>query len=151
VTAKQSGMSDYEVIDQIKLFNSQFTYPLPEHRLLMDCKPSDYIGSDNKKHFGWERKFKDSTIRKELGIPDNKELDLFRGEGMSKSESNKLYYNKKRAEKVSIGNTKTAEIERLSKVVIEMRTNGRKWQEIADHLGINERTARRYEQRAKSA
>ena len=109
VTARQSGMTANEALEAVKCFNMKFLYPLQEHRLLTDCKPSDYIDAHGHKHDGWERKFKDKTIRAVLGL-GTAEPDLFGGDGMSNADKCKAYKDRKRIEKENAGKTKQQQI-----------------------------------------
>lgn len=144
LTARQSGMSETETIEAVKTFNEKFPYPLQEHRLLTDCRPSDYIDVNGHKHEGWERKYKDVTIRLELGL-GTAEPELFRGEGMSNSEKCKNYYIKKIG-----GETKQQKIEKQVEQVAILRSEGKKWKEVADILGVSEKTAKNYGIRLKA-
>lgn len=144
VTAMQAGQEDIEAARSVKKFNANFKIPLDEHRLLTDCKPSKYIDSRTGKQCeGWERLFKDITIREQLGL-GMAEPDLFRGEGMTANERSKKYYNKKIS-----GNTKQKQIMNQMQQAQKLRAEGRTWKEVADTLRISERTARRLGERLK--
>ena len=145
LTARQSGMSETETIEAIKIFNKKFPYPLQEHRLLTDCRPSDYIDTNGHRHEGWERKYKDITIRTELAL-GTAEPDLFGGEGMSNSEKCKNYYNKK-----ICGETKQQKIEKQVYQVAVLRSEGKTWKEVSEILEIPLRTAKRYGERLKKS
>lgn len=149
ITARQSGMTENEAVESVKNFNMRFPYPLQEHRLLTDCKPSDYIDTNGYKHDGWERKFKDTTIRAELGLGTD-EPDLFRGEGMSNSDKCKAYKDRKRMEKEKAGETKQQQIAKQVEQVALLRSEGKTWQEVADILDISLRTAKNYGKRLKT-
>jgi len=149
VTAMQAGQEDIEVVRSVKKFNANFKIPLDEHRLLTDCKPSKYIDSRTGKQCeGWERRFKDSTIREQLGL-GIAEPDLFRGEGMTTNERSKKYYAKKRKKAEEAGNTKQKQIEDQMQQAQKLRKEGMTWKEIADVIGISERTAQRLGERLK--
>lgn len=143
VTVRQTGKTEEEAIEAVKAYNSKFKIPLGEHRLLTDCKPSNYINLSGKQCEGWERHFKDSTIREQLGL-GMEEADLFGGKGMSNAEACKRYYEKKIA-----GNTKQKQIEQHVEEVKRMREAGMKWKEIADVMGVSLRTAKKYGERLK--
>lgn len=149
VTVRQAGKTEEEATEAVKAYNSQFKIPLEEHRLLTDCKLSKYIdGRSGKQCEGWERHFKDSTIREQLGL-GVAEADLFGGKGMTEAERARNYRKRKRAEAEIAGNTKQKQIEQHVEEVKRMREAGMKWKEIADSLGVSERTARKYGERLK--
>lgn len=144
LTAVQAGQSESEAIQSVKKFNANFKIPLDEHRLLTDCRPSKYIDSRTGKQCeGWERRFKDITIREQLGL-GTAEPDLFRGEGMSNSDKCKKYYEKK-----INGNTKQKQIENQIRQAQKLREDGMTWKEVASAIGISERTAKRLGERIK--
>lgn len=149
VTVRQAGKTEEEAIEAVKTFNAKFKIPLEEHRLLTDCKLSKYIdGRSGKQCDGWERHFKDSTIREQLGLGVS-EADLFGGKGMSNAEACKRYYEKKVNEKKLNGDTKQQQIEQHVEEVKRMREAGMKWKEIADVMGVSLRTAKKYGERLK--
>ena len=144
VTAMQAGQTELEAVESVKVFNATFKIPLDEHRLLTDCKPSRYIDSRTRKQCeGWERRFKDSTIREQLGL-GIAEPDLFRGEGMNNSDKCKKYYKKK-----INGNTKQKQIKDQIQQAQKLREDGMTWKEVASAMGISERTAKRLGERLK--
>lgn len=149
LTAIQAGQTEAEAIQSVKEFNSNFKIPLEEHRLLTDCKLSKYIdGRSGRQCEGWERRFKDSTIREQLGL-GTAEPDLFGGKGMSNSDKCKRYYAKKQIENKIAGNTKKQQIENKLILVENLRKEGKTWQEVADALGVSLRTAKNYGERLK--
>lgn len=143
ITLMQNGLSDDEAKIKVCEFNSRFKVPLKESRMLTECKPAPFLNSNGIKQDGWTRKFKDITIREMLGL-GNSEPDLFGGAGMSNAEYCKRYYHKK-----INGQTKAAEIEKNLKLVRELRNRGKKWKEVADIIGVSERTAKYYGKRIK--
>ena len=145
ITLRQFGFTDDETKIQVCRFNRQFKIPLKESRMLTECKPAPFLNSNGVKCEGWTRKFKDSTIREMLGL-GSAEPDLFGGAGMSNAECCKRYYYKK-----INGKTKAAEIDKTMSLVRELRQSGLKWKEVAQELGISERSAQRYGERIKKA
>lgn len=144
LTAMQAGQTESEAAESVKKFNANFKIPLEEHRLLTDCKLSKYIDNRTKKQCeGWERHFRDQTIREQLGLGTT-EKDLFRGEGMSANERSKKYYNKKIG-----GNTKQKQIKEQMQQAQKLRKDGMTWKEVASAMGISERTAKRLGERIK--
>lgn len=144
LTVMQSGKTPSEAVDAVKEFNASFRTPLDEHRLLTDCKMSAYIDEKTGKRCeGWERRFRDSTIREQLGLGTS-EPDLFGGKGMTNADKCKKYYTQK-----INGNTKQKQIEVQLQQVDKLRKEGKTWQEVADALGISLITAKRYGQRLK--
>lgn len=149
LTARQAGQTEPEAVESVKRFNANFKIPLEEHRLLTDCKLSKYIdGRTGRRCEGWERHFKDSTIREHLGL-GAAEPDLFGGKGMSNSDKCKRYYTKKQIEKEAARNTKKQQIEDKLILVDILRKEGKTWQEVADALGVSLRTAKNYGERLK--
>lgn len=147
VTAMQKGQTNEEAKASVLAFNSHFKTPLEEHRLLTDCRLSGYIdGRTGRRCEGWERHFKDATIRESLGLGTNEEADLFGGRGMSNAEKCKRYYNNK-----INGNTKKKQLEQRMTEVQRMRGSGMKWKDIAEALGISERSAMRLGERLKQS
>lgn len=150
IFARQAGYDDATASQMIQTFNQNFKTPLKERDALHNAKPRDYRDiSCNIKKEGWERRYRDKTIRELIGLGKDDEPDLFIGSGRSNASYCSSYYKKKRAEKEKKGETKQKKIEKALKQVMKYKEEGKTWKEIAEKLGISLRTAKRYGQLLK--
>lgn len=131
LSAHLSGMSLDDEIKAAQQFNSKFKQPLHPHRVETQCKPSDY-----------NQKFKNTTIREQLGLSENDYPHLFEGDGISRHER----YEQTKQQKIKSGalKTKSQKLEETYQQIIELQKQGYKRKDIEEQLGIPHRTMTRY-------
>lgn len=117
IFCRQSGLDAEKTSAAVFNFNRNFAHPLPDHRVMSECKPAPLPGNRP----GWLRKFKDETIRANLGL-GNADPDLFNRSRQDSEPSNP---------------------ENPLKQVKDYIAQGLKLQEIADKTGLSLRTVKR--------
>lgn len=131
LTALQSGMIPDQALEAAQRFNAGFAHPLDPHRVITQCKPSNV-------HY----RYKNSTIREELGLGENDYPNLFAGNGLSRHER----YEADKRKQIADGKLipKKQRLEEIYSRIISLQQSGMSRKEIETTLGIPQRTMTRY-------
>ena len=156
IFCRQSGLDAEKTSAAVLNFNRNFAHPLPDHRVMSECKPAPLPGNRP----GWLRKIKDETIRANLGL-GNADHDLFnrsQRDSEPSPEENPLKQVKEYIEQglklseiaqktgLSINIVKKysaklrSEKENPEELVKSMKEEGLKLSEIAEKTGLSLRT-----------
>lgn len=131
LSAVQSGMSPDEALEAAQQFNSHFKKPLHPHTVSVQCKPP---------HNGY--KYKNVTIRNELGLGKNDYPHLFEGDGKSRHDR----YEETKQKQIAAGTLipKQQRLEQTYTQIISMQKAGASRKEIEKTLNIPTSTMTRH-------
>lgn len=142
LAAFQSGMSSREAEAAVLQFNEGFQEPLSSHSVLCECRPTDYT-TDGIHFSGCQRKFKNSTILKDIGISES-DYDVLSSE-KSGAVRTAEYRKREASKRRDNGSTKKAKVLRLERKAAKLSSIDKMGaSDIAVFLKVSVTTARRY-------